>query len=482
MAKEIKTNTKQGSVMEGIFAMYCAAYLVDPNDGKNKSEVKDFINNLAINTMLKELKTKGKFAVTYDNTFPAKQRFSEKHFKDVSIVKGTEAKKKVPITQKNATAIKELNPSKDYFDTVGVKGFIDFSRVTLKVGVKEAETGDFYGENLKKIIAEEKKRGGVRGPTGEIYKSLKQRMETLINAKSSTFFRDLTRAKKAYLKNSRTDVVEWTVDADGIGGESSKGAIKQDVTIKIMANGKKILERELNFSLKASSTTVHGGGTFASLRYVYDLFGPLLKSSVRSQVKKLMISIEDKATDEAPDIVAGSLWCLLGKELPKSGSKMDSQTSEFFKVLETKMFGTQYQGSIQVLDMQNQFIKETTKANFLRLARDSGVKLYPVWRPTPNSSAPGNIVILPVYANGVRETNIKKAVFHFRPRYAKRKDPSTGARTLNYTERKNLNFDKILVEIPNKKSIVYDYNYPDFAKKGLLNDVELRDVKDYKPL
>ena len=27
---------KQGSVMEGIFAMYCAAYLVDPEDGKNK--------------------------------------------------------------------------------------------------------------------------------------------------------------------------------------------------------------------------------------------------------------------------------------------------------------------------------------------------------------------------------------------------------------------------------------------------------------
>ena len=26
---------KQGSVMEGIFAMYCAAYLVDPDNGKN---------------------------------------------------------------------------------------------------------------------------------------------------------------------------------------------------------------------------------------------------------------------------------------------------------------------------------------------------------------------------------------------------------------------------------------------------------------
>ena len=46
---------------------------------------------------------------------------------------------------------------------------------------------------------------------------------------------------------------------------------------------------------------------------------------------------------------------------------MDIQSVEFLKVLEQKMFGTQYDGSIQVLDMQAKKIKETTKANFLNL-------------------------------------------------------------------------------------------------------------------
>ena len=120
MSKELKEQTKQGSVMEGVFALYCAAYLVDPNDGKNKTEVKNFIDNLRINTVLKELKKKGSYKVEYDKTFPNTDRFSQKHFKDVSIVKGTVAKRRTPPTQKNAAAIKELSMNKEYFDTVGV--------------------------------------------------------------------------------------------------------------------------------------------------------------------------------------------------------------------------------------------------------------------------------------------------------------------------------------------------------------------------
>lgn len=481
MSKELKEQTKQGSVMEGVFAMYCAAYLVDPNDGKNKTEVKNFIDNLRINTVLKELKKKGSYKVEYDKTFPNTDRFSQKHFKDVSIVKGAVAKRRTPITQKNAAAIKQLSMNKEYFDTVGVKGFIDFSRVTLKVGVKEAETGKFYGQKLQKLIEEQQKGIITDAKVSKIYEELKRRIETLITNEKSTFFRDLTSAKKAYLKNSQTDVIEWTVDADGIGGETSGGKIKQDVTIKILANGKRILQRELNFSLKANNKSIHSGGVYSSLDYLYDLFSPLLPQSVVKDVERIIKQLQGKVTDESPDIVAEGLWCLLGKELPKSGSKMDIQSVEFLKVLEQKMFGTQYDGSIQVLDMQEKKIKETTKANFLRLARDSGIKLYPVWKPTPNALGPGNIVIMPVYANGKRETNLKNSVYHFRPFYKKRKD-SGGGRGLDYNIRKNVQFDKIIVEIGSNNSPVYDYNYPDLVKKGLVEDVPLKEVREYKPL
>ena len=87
-------------------------------------------------------------------------------------------------------------------------------------------------------------------------------MKQLIKSKNAQFFRKLDCAKYRYLSNAASDVVHWTVDADGIGGESSGGDIKQDVTIRVFADGKRILEDELNFSLKASSVTVHGGGVY----------------------------------------------------------------------------------------------------------------------------------------------------------------------------------------------------------------------------
>ena len=41
-----RSNIKEGSVMEGIFAMYCAAYLIDPQSGRSKTKIEKFINDL----------------------------------------------------------------------------------------------------------------------------------------------------------------------------------------------------------------------------------------------------------------------------------------------------------------------------------------------------------------------------------------------------------------------------------------------------
>ena len=46
--------------MEGIFAMYCAAYLVDPADGKDKKSIENFIDDLRIDTTLGQLADKKK--------------------------------------------------------------------------------------------------------------------------------------------------------------------------------------------------------------------------------------------------------------------------------------------------------------------------------------------------------------------------------------------------------------------------------------
>ena len=46
-----RSHIKEGSVMEGIFAMYCAAYLIDPQSGRNKNKIESFINDLRVDTL-----------------------------------------------------------------------------------------------------------------------------------------------------------------------------------------------------------------------------------------------------------------------------------------------------------------------------------------------------------------------------------------------------------------------------------------------
>ena len=65
----------------------------------------------------------------------------------------------------------------------------------------------------------------------ENFASIEKRVESMIKAKGATFFRNLVATKEKYLKNNKTDVMEWQVDADGVGGETSGGQVKQDITV-----------------------------------------------------------------------------------------------------------------------------------------------------------------------------------------------------------------------------------------------------------
>lgn len=45
---------KEGSVIEGIFAMYCALVLIDPDDGSDINKIKSKIRNMRLNSQLRE--------------------------------------------------------------------------------------------------------------------------------------------------------------------------------------------------------------------------------------------------------------------------------------------------------------------------------------------------------------------------------------------------------------------------------------------
>ena len=349
-----RSHIKEGSVMEGIFAMYCAAYLIDPQSGRNKNKIESFINDLRVDTSLGDLMTKGKKSVDYNRTFPKHAGPAKKHFgggnSTMSIVSGKDAKSMVKNSPKYKKLEKNLPNADTFFETVKVKGYPDFSQVELKVRVKEAETGDYYGANLEKILAEEEKKG-KSAFHDEKYQSIKQRMKFLISNKESQFFNSLRQTKERYLVNKESDVIHWTVDADGIAGETSGGDIKQDVTIQIFADGKRILNDELNFSLKADSKTIHGGSVYDGVEVVYEMFKGIIPETDRKQGLKFMDDVRNQPSDIARKDAIDGLWKLLGRSIP---TQPDYKWNNYFwDVLEKRLFGSsdKYVGKIQLLEM-----------------------------------------------------------------------------------------------------------------------------------
>jgi hypothetical protein len=471
------SNIKQGSVMEGIFAMYCAAYLVDPEDGKNKKAIENFIDDLRVDTTLGKLIDKTKKSVDYNNTFPAHFKPAKKHFSPITIVKGTKAKTLIKDSEKYDTLSKVLKSNEDYFESIGTKNFLDFSQVELKVRVKEAETGAYYGTNLKKILTQEKKKDGVKD---EKYDAIKKKMLYLINNNQTAFFRSLKSAKQKYIKNNKNDVVKWTVDADGIAGETSGGSIKQDVTIQVFANGRRIIRSELNFSLKSDSVSIHGGGIYNSMPEIFEMFEKSIPKSRVSEGKKYLKSITtEKGHEETSKAAINAVWRLVGEGIPKSPNTKLSD--HFWDILERRLFGdaNSYDGNIQLLEMNQNELREITREQFTKL-RNSGVKLFPKWiaNDNPKEAAPGSIFVVPQYpGNGggkVDEISVggrgDKSMFKIRVSYLWKKqggkrikpgDPS-GATPKSEPA-------KVFIELGGAKSIVHDENYIDFINKGLIS-------------
>ena len=457
---------KEGSVMEGIFAMYCAAYLIDPKSGQSEEKIEKFINDLRVDTSLGELLTKGKKSVDYDKTFPQHAGPAKKHFgggnSPLNIVSGKDAKVMIKNSPKYKTLAKNLPNGEKFFESVKVAGYPDFTQVILKVRVKEAETGDYYGPNLQKLLDEEAATGKVTSATK--YKSIKDRMRFLIRNEESAFFRSLKASKERYLKNKESDVIHWTVDADGISGETSGGDIKQDVTIKIIADGVTILEEELNFSLKASSITIHGGGLYNTIEEVYKMFKGIIPENKRQEGVDFIKDIYNKKSDKyARKDAIDALWKLIGVSIP---TQPDVSNSDYWwGVLEKRLYGSSdaYNGRIQLLEMNQKELREITKENFLRLKR-SGVKLFPQYRKSaPGASSPGDIRIMPKYVNGMVESDTSKSVFQMRPSYL-----NSGPKDGNGKRHGKAYPAKIFIELGGVDSIVHDENYQKYLDKGLV--------------
>ena len=177
---------KEGSVIEGIFAMYCALILIDPDDGRDIDKIKAKIRNMRLNTQLIQETKGGKVSrtVEFHRLYPKDDEFN------MQVVDG------------NPQQYEHMNSAEKYFviqgrrQTTGPSGYSappDFVQVKLDITLKASEVERAYGMVLNDNF-------GESGDFGTIAK----KVDTLIKAKHSQFFGQLVIAKNRFLKNKTT--------------------------------------------------------------------------------------------------------------------------------------------------------------------------------------------------------------------------------------------------------------------------------------
>jgi hypothetical protein len=307
---------KEGSILEGIFATYCALILADPNDGENLSTIRQKIRQTRIQAELKEYLKPGTRVTTRDisitRSFPKDDNFGYPVTNDENIL---------PRIQNNAFVLPGRRQYRDLKTKQLTQSPPDLVSVNLSVRLKASEVEAAYGRNLETM------------PPGTDYGKLESKITQLIESRGSMFFRKLIVAKNRFLKNNKSDNIQYQVIADGVAGESTGGNIKADVLIRITANGRSIISENINFSLKSESSTIENVGLVRGVQEVYNMFSSSLKGQSARDAQLLVQQLTSSRTVNRTALTA--FFNLISNNLP-SGT---SQTSQYFQFFKTKAFG-----------------------------------------------------------------------------------------------------------------------------------------------
>lgn len=381
------SGVKEGSIMEGILAIYIAMILADPNDGENINELKGNIDKFRKQTVLKE---------GLNPRIGIKKEFPKDDDLGYDIAVGdSKVNQFMKQGQPYIIQQREGKPA-------------DFIQVALEVYLKPAEVYPGFGDEYDRY-AEQKKD----------YGKLAKKIDTMIASKKSILFRKIIQAKRRFLMNKNTDVVRYEVLADGVTGEQADGNIKADIMVKIIANGRELVRDQINLSVKSDSTTVQNAGIVKGLQSMYDVIGP--PKSKSSMAKKLMEDIS-KAKGEAKLQYVSAMFDLLGENL--SNASGTDFTNRAFNFLEEAIFGDDM---AQVIDLTSTGgkVKEIEPGQF-KAYRKYGNAGKPVKLKAQKS--PSDIRILP---EGEKATN-----FLFKFRFKRR----------NYKDGSGQYVEKIMIE------------------------------------
>lgn len=307
---------KEGSILEGIFATYCALILADPEDGRDMVAIRRKIRETRIQSQLREYLKPGTRTTTRDivinKSFPKDDNFGYPVTNDEKVL---------PRIQNNSF----ITPGRRGYIDPRTKGLVqsppDSISVNLSIRLKASEVEEAYGRNLERM------------PPGIDYGKLETKITQLIESRGSMFFRKLIVAKNRFLKNNKTDIIQYQVIADGVAGESTGGNIKADVLIRITANGKSLISENINFSLKSESSTIENVGLVRGVQEVYNMFSSSLRGQAANDAQVLLQQLTSSRRVNRTALTA--FFNLISNNLP-SGTGLTNQYFQYFK---TKAFG-----------------------------------------------------------------------------------------------------------------------------------------------
>ena len=382
------TGLKEGSIIEGIMAMYIAMIFADPDDGENMQKVKSNISNLRKQTVLQE---------NINPRIGIKRLFPNDDPLGYEIAPG------------NSSVNSNMSDGQPYFIQQRGDNPADYIQVGLEVYLKPAEVYPGFGDEYAKYVEEKKDYG-----------KLAKKVDNLLASRGSILFRRLITAKKKFLLNKKTDVVRYNVLADGVTGEQADGNVKADIMVTIFANGRELVKDQINISVKSDSSTVANLGIIKGLEAMYSVISPRGKTAVKANT--LLATIGAAKRDAKLQYVS-ALFELLSDNLVNSNDP--KFTDRAFNFIEEAIFGDDM---AQVVDVKSSGgkVKEMQPGQFAAY-RKYGDKGKPVKLIAKKMA--GDIRIMPK-----GETNSNNFIFKFR--FKKR----------NYKDGSGQYVDKIMIE------------------------------------
>ena len=382
------TGVKEGSIIEGIMAMYIAMIFADPDDGQDMQKMKSNISKLRKETVLQE-NIKPRIGI--------KRLFPRDDDLGYNIAKG------------DSSVNPHMKSGQDYIVQQKDDNPADFIQVGLEVYLKPAEVFPGFGKEYEQYVEEKKDYG-----------KLAKKVDNLLASRGSILFRRLIMAKKKFLQNKKVDVVRYNVLADGVTGEQADGNIKADIMVTIFANGQELVKDQINISVKSDSSTVANLGVVKGLEAMYEVISPRGKTAAQAQ--ELLSNIQ-KAKRDAKLQYVSALFELLSESLVSSNDP--KFTDRAFNFIEEAIFGDDM---AQVVDVKSTGgkIKEMQPGQF-KAYRRYGDKGKPIKLVAKKMA--GDIRIMPK-----GETNNNNFIFKFR--FKKR----------NYKDGSGQYVDKIMIE------------------------------------